>query len=46
MQNDSKINDLPNMMRQYKYFMIDKQGYSLTDPKCKIQTISRFKEDH
>jgi len=41
------VNDLPNMVRQYRYFMTDKNGYQPTDPKCRIQPISRFiPQDH
>jgi len=40
-------NDLPSMVRQYKYFMTDRQEYASTDSKCKIQPITRFKaEEH
>lgn len=40
-------NDLPNMVKQYKYFMIDKQAYVSTDLKYKTQQISKFKaEEH
>ncbi|MCV0366322.1 MAG: SAM-dependent methyltransferase [Nitrosopumilus sp.] len=40
-------NDLPNMVKQYKYFMTDKQEYSSTDSKCKIQPITKFNaEEH
>jgi type I restriction-modification system DNA methylase subunit len=38
-------NDLPTMVRLYKYFMADRMNFTLTDPKCRIQPISRFYEE-
>ena len=35
-------NDLPYMVRQYRYFMTDKNGFDVQDSKCKIQLIDKF----
>jgi type I restriction-modification system DNA methylase subunit len=35
-------NDLPTMVRLYKYFMADRANFTLTDPKCRVQPIKRF----
>jgi len=35
-------NDLPQMVKLYKYFLIDRKNFKTDDPKCKIQSISKF----
>jgi len=35
-------NDLPQMVRLYKHFLVDKNNFETSDPKCKIQPITRF----
>lgn len=38
-------NDLPAMVKLFKYFLIDKNNFETDDPKCKIQPVSKFDPD-
>jgi len=35
-------NDLPQMVKLFKYFLVDKNNFETDDPKCKIQPMSKF----
>lgn len=35
-------NDLPKMVKQYNYFMVDKNNLESDDPQLKIQSIDKF----
>ena len=35
-------NDLPQMVKLYKYFLIDRNNFKTDDSKCKVQPISKF----
>lgn len=38
-----EANDLPDMVREYKRFLVDKTQYHPTDPKCKVWPSERFR---
>jgi type I restriction-modification system DNA methylase subunit len=38
-------NDLPEMVKEYKYFLVDKKNYSSNNPKIKIQDVKKFEDN-
>jgi type I restriction enzyme M protein len=38
-------NDLPDMVRQYRHYLVEPAGFSPTGPRCKVWPVERFTPD-